>query len=76
MKTAKVLGLILGVLFLAGCASTKCECKKAAVEPAAIARVAPIAAAVAAPVEPVAAPAPAPVQKEPEMEKVPAAVTK
>jgi PBP1b-binding outer membrane lipoprotein LpoB len=73
MKTAKVLGLILGVVFLAGCASTKCECKKAAAEPVAVA---PLAAPIVAPTVPVAAPAPVPVQEEPEMQKVPAAVRK
>ncbi len=69
MKAAKVLSLILGVLFLAGCASTACKSKKAEV-------VAPVAAAVVAPVKPVAIPEPAPAQEEPAMEKIPAAVRK
>jgi uncharacterized lipoprotein YajG len=72
MKTSKLLGLILGVFFLAGCASTKCPCQKAAVEP-----VTAPAAAVVAPVVPVVAPETVPLQEEePAMEKIPAAVTK
>ena len=67
MKTAKVLSLILGVLFLVGCASTKCKSKTPVAEPVAV------AAAVAAPV---AVSEQAPVQEEPEMEKIPAATRK
>jgi PBP1b-binding outer membrane lipoprotein LpoB len=67
MKMMKVLSLILGVLFIAGCASTKCKTPVA--EPVAMT---PVVAAVAAPV--VAPEAPA--AEEPETEKIPAAVLK
>ena len=70
MKTVKALSLILSVLFLAGCASTKCKSKTSAVEPVAAA---PVAEAVAAPVEPVVAPE---AVAEPEEESVPVATRK
>ena len=63
MKIARVLSLILCVLFLAGCASTKCKNKTLTAEP--------VAAAVAAPVEPVVVPVAEPVE-----DKVPAAARK
>ena len=64
----KLLSLILGVLFLAGCASTKCQSKTPVAAPVAVA---PVAAAA-----PVAVSAPAPVKEEPEMANIPAAVRK
>jgi uncharacterized lipoprotein YbaY len=70
MKTVKMFSLILGVLFLAGCASTKCK------------NTTPVEAPVAAPLA-VVAPAPVAVPEpevvpatEPAAEEVPAAVRK
>lgn len=68
----RVLSLVLGVLFLAGCSTTKpCPCSTAAT-PAPVAPAAVVAStpAVAAPVES------APVQEAPAEEVIPAAVRK
>lgn len=63
----KVLSLILGVLFLAGCASSPCKSKDVVSEPVAA------APAVTAVAEPVAAPAQV---SEPVADDVPAATKK
>jgi uncharacterized lipoprotein YbaY len=69
MKMTKLLSLILGVLCLAGCASTKCQSKTPAAEPVAVA---PVAVATA----PVAVSEPVEEQEEPETANIPAAVRK
>jgi len=72
MKIAKVFSLILGVLFLVGCASTACKYKTPANETTTVVPV----AAIAEPVKPAVVSEPAPGQDEPEMKKIPAAVLK
>ena len=58
----RMLSLILGTLFLAGCASSPCKCKTTTSEPVAIAAV-PVAPVVAQKSAPVAAEVPVAVKR-------------